>query len=208
MAFSEKIKKQARKLSNGICILCKKEIALEIHHIIPQEENGEDTLENAAPLCPNCHEIYGSNPTKRKLIRQERDNWYETVREAISNGIDSIIALNKNPNGKTERIAIYHVVYENEDFEDAANTIFELVSSAQKQYPGAERLLYLDIDGHRNNKGGFDADMFELQVQYITGFLMKYLTEVHIPLGGIINNKKQDNDIPDKLQIIDNVNTN
>lgn len=69
MAFSEKIKEEARKLSDGQCVMCKREIALEIHHIIPQEEGGPDTLDNAAPLCANCHEIYGSNPTKRKLIR-------------------------------------------------------------------------------------------------------------------------------------------
>ena len=92
MAFSEKVKKEARKLSDGKCVICKKEVALEIHHIIPQEENGTDTLDNAAPLCANCHEIYGGNPTKRKLIRQLRDNWYERVREA-SKDIDKLVEL-------------------------------------------------------------------------------------------------------------------
>lgn len=201
MAFSEKIKKQARKLSDGKCVMCKKEIALEIHHIIPKEENGEDTLDNAAPLCANCHEIYGGNPTKRKLIRDLRDNWYERVKEA-SSSIEQLVKLHKNPEGKIERIAIYHAVYENESFEDAASMIFGLISNAQKNYPDYERVLYLDIDGHRNQEGGFDADMFELQVEYITGFLMKYLKEVHIPLGTIINKQKQDNNIPEKFYIL------
>jgi len=50
---------------------------VEIHHIVPQAEGGEDTEENAAPLCPWCHEMYGNDSTKRKYIRQARDAWYE-----------------------------------------------------------------------------------------------------------------------------------
>lgn len=51
--------------SEGICELCKN-IApfvrksdgtpyLEIHHLIPLSENGDDTVENTMALCPNCH---------------------------------------------------------------------------------------------------------------------------------------------------------
>jgi 5-methylcytosine-specific restriction protein A len=28
---------------------------LEVHHVRPLAEDGEDTLENAIALCPNCH---------------------------------------------------------------------------------------------------------------------------------------------------------
>lgn len=31
------------------------EIFLEVHHIIPLSEGGEDTVANAEALCPNCH---------------------------------------------------------------------------------------------------------------------------------------------------------
>jgi hypothetical protein len=40
------------------------------------EEGGPDSEENAAPLCPSCHEVYGGNPHKRKLIRESRDLWF------------------------------------------------------------------------------------------------------------------------------------
>lgn len=203
MAFSEKVKKEARKLSDGKCVICKKEVALEIHHIIPQEENGPDTLDNAAPLCANCHEIYGGNPTKRKLIRQLRDNWYERVREA-SKDIDKLVELHRNPDGEDKKIAIYHVVYENETFEDAASMLFGLISEAQKINPGKDRILYLDIDGHRNEEGGFDRDMLELQMEYMLGFLLKYLKEVVMPLARVKNKNKQNNDIPDKFFILSN----
>ena len=52
-------------------------MGVEVHHIVPQEENGPDNEDNAAPLCPSCHESYGANPKKRKFIREARDLWYE-----------------------------------------------------------------------------------------------------------------------------------
>jgi hypothetical protein len=49
----------------GICEKCKKTAPflkdnngnpyLEVHHIIPLAENGDDTVENAIALCANCH---------------------------------------------------------------------------------------------------------------------------------------------------------
>ncbi|WP_299431622.1 HNH endonuclease signature motif containing protein [uncultured Aquimarina sp.] len=76
MAFSEKIKYEIRKKALHRCCICHN-IGVEIHHIIPQAENGPDTFKNGAPLCPSCHETYGANPTKRKFIREARDIWYE-----------------------------------------------------------------------------------------------------------------------------------
>jgi 5-methylcytosine-specific restriction endonuclease McrA len=51
--------------ASGICRGCKKpapfrsiatrEPYLEVHHIIQLANDGEDTIENAIALCPNCH---------------------------------------------------------------------------------------------------------------------------------------------------------
>ena len=51
--------------ANGICEKCNKpapfitdndkKLYLEVHHIIPLAEGGDDTIENAIALCPNCH---------------------------------------------------------------------------------------------------------------------------------------------------------
>src|SRR3972149_6969279 len=70
-----------------------------------------------------------------------------------------------------DTVAIYHVVYEHEDFNHAANALFTLVQRAQHLQPGKKRKLFLDIEGHRNSKGGFDADMLELQKEFLTDFL-------------------------------------
>jgi hypothetical protein len=42
---------------------------------------GSDDIDNAAPLCQNCHARYGANPEKRTEIRQMRDWWYDVVKE-------------------------------------------------------------------------------------------------------------------------------
>jgi len=52
-------------MANGICDLCGQPAPfhkssdgspyLEVHHWIPLAEGGEDTLDNASALCPNCH---------------------------------------------------------------------------------------------------------------------------------------------------------
>lgn len=51
--------------ANGICEKCKKPAPfikdndkkpyLEVHHKVPLAEGGDDTVENAIALCPNCH---------------------------------------------------------------------------------------------------------------------------------------------------------
>jgi len=72
MAFSEKIKLNVKKKSHFSCCLCQ-QIGIEVHYITPQSDGGKDTEDNAAPLCPTCHEKYGANPQKRKFITEARD---------------------------------------------------------------------------------------------------------------------------------------
>lgn len=101
-------------------------------------------------------------------------------------------------------VAIYHQVYAHESFEDTANILFALIKEAHQKYPNKDRILYLDIEGHKNIDGGFDSDMFELQKDFILGFLMQFLAEVRLPLVSVRNNH-QINDIPDELNIMNKV---
>jgi hypothetical protein len=80
MPFSEALKLQVKKKAAFQCCMCH-EVGVDIHHIIPQAEGGPDDIDNAAPLCQNCHDRYGANPEKRKQIRQMRDWKYEIVQE-------------------------------------------------------------------------------------------------------------------------------
>ncbi len=76
MVFTEPLKRSLRARAHFACCLCFAK-GIEIHHIVPRAEGGPDTEENAAPLCPSCHETYGDNPKKRKLLREARDAWFE-----------------------------------------------------------------------------------------------------------------------------------
>jgi hypothetical protein len=64
-----------------------------VHHIVPQEENGPDSEDNAAPLCPSCHETYGANPQKRRFIREARDFWYDICANRFSSDPDRLDKL-------------------------------------------------------------------------------------------------------------------
>ena len=102
-------------------------------------------------------------------------------------------------------VYIYHVVYKDEMFKESAEKLIDLIRSAQKHCPGQPRLLFLDIDNHKNELGKFDHDMYDLQF-FCMGALLKYLTELHMPLftrngEALRNPKEQCTDIPEGLVI-------
>lgn len=99
---------------------------------------------------------------------------------------------------------IKHTVKAIESFGDAANAIFNLIDDAQKRVPDEDRVLFLDIDGHRNLKGGFDNDMLELQSCFLLQFAIKFLVEIHCPLTSVKNKEKQINIIPEVNVISEN----
>jgi Restriction endonuclease len=162
MAFSEKVKKEVRKRACFRCVVCHKPF-VEIHHIIPQVDGGSDNMDNAVPLCAYCHDLIGSNPDKRKQIREMRNHWYEIVEERYSGNIDFDDSTQRYIQNNKKVIAIYHEVYQHEDFETSAKMVFNLLKNAQTKFPDRERYLYMDIEGHKNEKCGYDLDMLELQ---------------------------------------------
>jgi hypothetical protein len=101
MPFSESIKKEVRQKAAFQCCRCRK-IGVEVHHIIPKECDGSDDIENAAPLCPNCHDDFGQNPEKRKVIFEMRDWWYEQVEKMYPTkiiGLDVLEEINSKLEG-------------------------------------------------------------------------------------------------------------
>ncbi|RHV68449.1 hypothetical protein DXB18_03890 [Clostridium sp. OM02-18AC] len=98
-------------------------------------------------------------------------------------------------------IALYHRIMKRENFETAATDLFHLLVNAQKKDPNVPRILYVDIDGHRNKAGGFDRDMLELQKEFGIDFLLQFFQEVHFPLISVKNTREQNNDIPPELVI-------
>ena len=105
MSFPEDVKIRALVACGRCCCICHKNCGnnIEIHHIHPRAQGGEDTFENAIPLCFDCHAIVGQynpkHPKGTKFSEKEliahRDNWYNTIKE------------NQNSNNKQEPIRIY-----------------------------------------------------------------------------------------------------
>ncbi len=214
MPFSESVKLEAKKRSAFRCCICQRPF-VEIHHILPQEEGGPDTLENAAPLCASCHDLYGGNPDKRKTIKQMRDYWWGLMSKRELNltfeqELDEIAVVKEivEPEGrlKSQAVALYHLVFQHENFEVSANHLVEIVKYAQKNFPNQKRILFIDIEGHRNETGGFDHDMFELQREFLISFLAPYLSEFYSPLVSAKNTKPQRNDVFDSFEVVGKIN--
>ncbi len=80
MPFTDAIKQEVRSKAGYACCLCQlPHISLEIHHIIPQEDGGPDTIDNAVALCPTHHADLGGNREKIKRMKETRDWWYQQV---------------------------------------------------------------------------------------------------------------------------------
>ncbi|XIE77993.1 HNH endonuclease [Streptomyces sp. SBR177] len=110
-------------------------------------------------------------------------------------------ASGKGAGSTPKGVAIYHDMKVYENFERCAQRLFECVRMAQKQSPGAPRMLFLDIQGHRNSAGGYDHDAYELMRDFGMGYLLQYLTEFSTPLFRVRNNGRQRDDIPPTLVI-------
>jgi hypothetical protein len=115
MAFSESVKATVRRRAHIRCCVCHS-FLVDVHHIVPQSEGGLDTEDNAAPLCPSCHEIYGADARKRKLVREARDLWFDLCSAAgqpepgqLSEIAEALRDLPTKAD--LERLAVRNVIY-------------------------------------------------------------------------------------------------
>jgi len=102
MSFSKEIKEKVFVASARRCCVCKefKGRNLEVHHIIHKNKGGDDSFENAIPLCFDCHANAGhynsKHPKGAKFspseLRKHRDNWYKLVEEGKFNTNSSDIS--------------------------------------------------------------------------------------------------------------------
>jgi hypothetical protein len=128
MAFPENLKVRLRKKAFHQCCLCFK-MPIDIHHIVPQEQGGPDTEDNAAPLCPTCHRIYGNNVDHRKMIREARDNWYEKCSKRFAEDAEQFRVL-------AERM---------ENNENNTKILFSMMELLKQQLARPEQSRYLDV---------------------------------------------------------------
>jgi hypothetical protein len=104
--------------------------------------------------------------------------------------------------GFDNTVALYYVVGPDETFEEAALGVFALLRQAQDRFPDWPRVFYLDVAGHEGDAGGFDADLYEFQQDFLFGTIAPFVAALETPLtGGLVNPDGQRNDVPDRLRI-------
>ena len=90
MPFPESLKLQVKQKAAFRCCRCQN-IGIDVHHIVPEKDGGSNDIDNAAPLCPSCHDYFRNNPSKQKEIAQMRDFWYHFVNKKWqSTGVDGV----------------------------------------------------------------------------------------------------------------------
>ena len=77
-------------------------------------------------------------------------------------------------------VSLYHVVDPADDFDKAAQDLFALLRDAQKRFPDWPRVLYLDVNGHRDSLGRFEPDFVELQQDLVLAPApLEHVVDVH-----------------------------
>ena len=112
MAFSEEVKIKAMVACGRCCCICHKFCGnnMEVHHIKAQVDGGDNSFENAIPLCFDCHATVrqydpkhpkGTKFSEKELV-QHRDVWYKHIQQVNQN------AEKQSDSNKVEPIKIYH----------------------------------------------------------------------------------------------------
>ena len=98
MSFPNNIAEKVLVDCKRSCAICHTfcGIKIELHHIKPKSDGGEDSYDNCIPLCFNCHADAGAynpkHPKGRKYseaeLKNHRDRWYSKVKD--SNAAEAI----------------------------------------------------------------------------------------------------------------------
>lgn len=97
MSFPLQVREEALVSCGRYCSICHKfcGIKIELHHILPKADGGEDTFENCIPLCFDCHADMSSYDHKHpkgtkyttEELKKHRNNWYSKVRNSYAANI-------------------------------------------------------------------------------------------------------------------------
>lgn len=137
----DNIEDEIKQMSNGRCAICHNP-GKSIYKLNP---NNGNEIDNLILLCTNCACEYIGNLDLVNQLKQRRNFWYEQVKNAIEKtGNTDVLILNQHEEvDNSVGIAIYHAVYEEEGFYDAAKDLFELLKSSQEKMPNKKKISIL-----------------------------------------------------------------
>ena len=164
MSFSKKIKSRCLSECARHCCVCQRYcgVKIEIHHIITKEQSGEDTYENAIPLCFDCHCNAGhynpqhprGNRYSPEELKKSRDRLYKIVKEGRI----------REPDQTADELLIRHLKTENLEI------INEIIKGNYKGIPGNNKnniLIY------QNNVFKFISRLLKLYKESVRPIVYK-----------------------------------
>lgn len=99
-------------------------------------------------------------------------------------------------------VAVRHDVGPADSFEAAARGLMARLREAQDRFPDWPRALYVEIDGHEGDAGGFSPDFYEFQQDFLFSSVAPFVTALETPLTGpLLNPAPQRNDVPHRLHV-------
>lgn len=69
MSFNPKDVEALLAATGRRCCICASLHNVQVHHIVPKEQDGSDEIDNAIPLCPSCHDRVHVSPSTGRTTR-------------------------------------------------------------------------------------------------------------------------------------------
>ncbi len=78
---------------------CRSAVSVDIHHIKPVHEGGDNSPDNLIPLCPNCHRMVHDGKIDRKSVAIYKRNLRFTYDRFTQVEADLLFEMHKAPDG-------------------------------------------------------------------------------------------------------------
>ena len=100
-------------------------------------------------------------------------------------------------------MGIYYCVGQYTQLTTAVFEIFDCIKAAQKNAPNKDRHLFIDIDGYLQGENKYQQEMYELELDFLLKMVFQnnWVKELSTPLIKVKNPNKQNNEIPEKIEI-------
>lgn len=86
---------------------------------------------------------------------------------------------------EADNAALYHIVHEDETVTDAADAVWSMIEDWYETTDDGKLALAIDIEGHRNDAGGFTSDFYLFQKNICVGLLTAFVDTLITPLGTV-----------------------
>jgi len=145
--FTSDTKRKVLLWSDRHCCLCGKECGVNIE-IVHLEDNSNNTVDNAMPLCFDCHAMIGhyntSHPKGNKYKPEELKQKREAVYDQYTSHLVPMVQLQVPRIIKSNNIAVTHLVNQSND--KVATFTVEISVYVGKDYKGLVNARYYNGD--------------------------------------------------------------